>query len=156
LQGMLRDRGGAYDTVDAVLAVAADDPADALARCEALTAFRASSDDMEDLSSAYTRAKNLAKPELGAATDRAIMGAEELALADALDKAEGLAADALADRAHSALLEIYSGLRGPIDTFFEGVLVMDPDDAKRGNRLRLLNRFVALFGRFADFSLLAG
>jgi len=33
---------------------------------------------------------------------------------------------------------------------------MDPDDAKRDNRLRLLNRFVELFGRFADFSLLAG
>ena len=156
LQGMLRDRGSAYDTVDAVLAVAADDPADALARCDALTAFRASSDDMEDLSVAYTRAKNLAKADLGTAADRGIMGAEELALADALDRAEQLAADALTGRGYSALLEVYSGLRAPIDAFFEGVLVMDPDDAKRDNRLRLLNRFVALFGRFADFSLLAG
>ena len=156
LQGMLRDRGSAYDTVDAVLAVAADDPADALARCDALTAFRASSDDMEDLSVAYTRAKNLAKPDLGTDAERAIMGAEELALADALDRADQLAADALAGRGYSALLEVYSGLRAPIDAFFEAVLVMDPDDAKRENRLRLLNRFVAVFGRFADFSLLAG
>jgi len=156
LEGMLRDRGGAYDTVDAVLAVAADDPSDALARAEALTTFRVSSDDMEDLSVAYTRAKNLAEPELGVAADRGIMGAEELALADALDSAEAFAASALEDRAYSAVLEVYSGLRGPIDAFFEGVLVMDPDEAKRDNRLRLLNRFVALFGRFADFSLLAG
>ena len=59
LQKILRDRGNAYDTVDAVLAVASDDPADALARCEALTAFRAASSDMEDLSVAFTRAKNL-------------------------------------------------------------------------------------------------
>jgi glycyl-tRNA synthetase beta chain len=156
LQGMLRDRGSAYDTVDAVLAVAADDPADALARCDALTAFRASSTDMEDLSVAYTRAKNLAKQELGSAADRAIMGAEELALADALDHAEARAADALAGRGYSALLEVYSGLRAPIDAFFDGVMVMDEDAAKRDNRLRLLNRFVALFGRFADFSQLAG
>ncbi len=35
LQGILRDRGHAYDTVDAVLARAAGDPGDALARCEA-------------------------------------------------------------------------------------------------------------------------
>jgi glycyl-tRNA synthetase beta chain len=156
LQGILRDRGNAYDTVDAVLAVAADDPSDALARCEALTAFRASSDAMEDLSVAYTRAKNLAQPELGSATERSIMGAEELALADALDAAESRAADALEGRAYSALLEILAGLRQPVDAFFEGVLVMDPDAAKRDNRLRLLNRFTALFGRFADFGQLAG
>ena len=105
---------------------------------------------------AYTRAKNLAKRELGTVADRSIMGAEELALADALDQAEALAADALSARGYSALLDVYSGLRGPIDAFFEGVLVMDPHEAKRDNRLRLLNRFVELFGRFADFSLLAG
>jgi glycyl-tRNA synthetase beta chain len=156
LQGILRDRGHAYDTVDAVLALAAGDPSDALARCEALTGFRAASDDMEDLSTAYTRAKNLAKPELGDAANRSMMGAEELALADALDTAEKIAGELLEARAYSALLEAYAGLRGPIDAFFEAVLVMDPDAAVRDNRLRLLNRFVALFGRFADFSVLAG
>jgi glycyl-tRNA synthetase beta chain len=156
LQKILRDRGHAYDTVDAVLALAADDPSDALARCEALSEFRAARDDMEDLSVAYTRAKNLAKPELGTASDRALMGEQEIALADALDAAEGLAAELLAQGAYSALLETYAGLRGPIDEFFVGVMVMDPDPALRENRLRLLNRFVVLFGRFADFSVLAG
>jgi glycyl-tRNA synthetase beta chain len=156
LQGILRDRGNAYDTVDAVLASSAGNPGDALARCDALTSFRAASDDMEDLSTAFTRAKNLAKPELGSAADRSIMGAEELALADALDTAEQVAGELLEAAAYSALLEAYAGLRAPIDAFFEGVLVMDPDVTLRDNRLMLLNRFVALFGRFADFSLLAG
>jgi glycyl-tRNA synthetase beta chain len=156
LQGILRDRGHAYDTVDAVLARSAGDPADALARCEGLTSFRAASSDMEDLSTAYTRAKNLGKPELGVAADRAIMEAEELALADALDTAEKVAGELMDARVYSALLEALAGLRVPIDAFFEAVLVMDPDEAKRDNRLRLLNRFVELFGRFADFSLLAG
>ncbi len=44
---------------------------------------------MEDLSVAFTRAKNLAQPSLGAATDSSIMGTDERALADALDDAEG-------------------------------------------------------------------
>ena len=35
-------------------------------------------------------------------------------------------------------------------------MVMSQDPAERDNRLRLLNRFVALFGTFADFSVLAG
>ena len=153
---ILRDRGNAYDTVDAVLAVASDDPADAVARCEALTTFRASSDDMEDLSIAFTRARNLSKRDLGTVVERSIMGAEEAALADALDRAEGLADELFGQAAYSAVLEAYAGLRAPIDEFFDRVLVMDPDETLRDNRLRLLNRFVALFMRFADFSLLAG
>ena len=156
LQKILRDRGNAYDTVDAVLAVASDDPADALARCEALTAFRAASSDMEDLSVAFTRAKNLSRPELGVAVDASIMGPEELALAEAMDRAENNAAELAEARAYSAQLEVLAGLRAPIDAFFEGVMVMADDPAERDNRLRLLNRFVAMFSTFADFSLLAG
>jgi glycyl-tRNA synthetase beta subunit len=34
--------------------------------------------------------------------------------------------------------------------------VMDPDEAVRDNRLRLLNRIVALFDGFASLSLLEG
>ncbi|NTU70223.1 MAG: glycine--tRNA ligase subunit beta [Coriobacteriia bacterium] len=155
LENILRDRGHAYDTVAAVLASAAVEPWDALARCEALTAFRAASNDMEDLSTAFTRARNLSRPDLQGDADRALMGAEELQLADALDAAGASADEYLAAGAYGALLESYAGLRAPIDAFFETVLVMDPDDAIRENRLRLLNRFVALFGRFGDFGALS-
>lgn len=156
LEKILRDRGHAYDTVEAVLAAAADDPADALARCEALTTFRAASDDMENLSVAYTRARNLSKPELGVEADRSLMAGAEIALADALDHAEDAIGGLLAQRAYSAVLEAYASMREPIDAFFEAVLVMDPDEELRDNRLRLLNRFVAVFTGFADFSRLSG
>lgn len=156
LESIFRDRQQAYDTVAAVLAVAADRPADALARCEALTAFRASSDDMENLSVAFTRAKNLAMPELGTEADRSLMAEHEVALADALDAAEEVAFQLLQAPAYSALLEVYAGLREPIDAFFDNVMVMDNDQAMRDNRLKLLNRFVSLFERFADFSKLSG
>lgn len=156
LETILRDRGHAYDTVEAVLAVAADDPADALERCEALTFFRGSSDAMEDLSVAFTRARNLSKPELGVGADRALMGAEELALADALDAAGATAEELLAQGAYGGLLDSLAALRGPIDAFFDAVMVMDEDARLRENRLRLLNRFVSLFDAFADLSRLAG
>ncbi len=157
LDTILRDRGHAYDTVEAVLAVAGDDPADALARCEALTRARADAPDtFADLSAAFTRAKNLSKPELGDVVDRAIMGEEELLLADALDEAEGRAQQLVEASAYSALLETFAGMRLPIDAFFDNVLVMAEDEAVRANRLRLLNRFVALFSRFADIGRLAG
>jgi glycyl-tRNA synthetase beta chain len=111
---------------------------------------------MEDLSVAYTRAKNLAKEDLGVEADRALMGSEEVALADALESAEKTAGALMGEHAYSVALESLAGLRTPIDAFFEGVLVMDSDERLRDNRLRLLNRFVGVFGGFADFSKLAG
>jgi glycyl-tRNA synthetase beta chain len=157
LEGVLRDRGHAYDTVDALLAVASDDPADAVRRCEALTAARTDSPEtFEDLSTAFSRAKNLGQPDLGTETDASIMGAEEAVLADALAAAEQVGALSFDAGDYPAFLGILAGLRGPIDDFFDKVLVMAEEPAQRENRLRLLNRFVGLFERFADFAKMAG
>jgi len=52
------------------------------------------------------------------------------------------------------LLKIAS-LKGAVDTFFEGVLVMAKDAQTRNNRLALLGDIAGLFDRFADFSKLA-
>ena len=59
-------------------------------------------------------------------------------------------------RSYALLVQEYASMRGPVDVFFDKVLVMDTDDALRENRLRLLNRFVALFERFADLRQIAG
>lgn len=151
LEIMLRDRGNAFDTVDAVLAVAADDPADALRRCEALTASRAT-EAMADVAIAYARARNLGQPDLGEAIDRTIMGPSELALADAMDEAGPRVAAAAARGDYEGALALLASLRGAIDTFFTDVLVMDADESLRRNRLRLLNRFTDLFAGVADFA----
>lgn len=156
LEGALKDRGHAYDTVAAVLATSADDPADALARAAALTRMRSAEAAIEDLSVAFTRARNLSKPELGTAAAASLMGPEEGALAIALDRAERDAADALVIRDYDRLLGVLAELRGPIDAFFDVVLVMDPNEGLRTMRLQLLNRFVAVFSAFADFAALAG
>lgn len=156
LEGMLKDRGHAYDTVAAVLATSADDPADALARAGALTRMRSAEAAIEDLSVAFTRARNLSKAELGTKADASLMGPEEGALAIALDRAERDSADALEIRDYDRLLGVLAELRVPIDAFFDTVLVMDPDERLRTMRLQLLNRFVAVFGAFADFGELAG
>jgi glycyl-tRNA synthetase beta chain len=155
LEGMLRDRGHAFDTIAAVLAVASDDPADSLARVVALTPFR-DADAFRDLAIAYGRAANLCKPELGVDADASLMGAEERALADAVAHAEVVVADAVRQKAYSAVLDEAAALRDPIDAFFDAVLVMDPDPALRDMRLRLLNRFVRVFASFADFARLEG
>jgi glycyl-tRNA synthetase beta chain len=155
LETMLRDRGFAYDTVDAVMAVAADDPADALARAQALDAARAT-EPMADVAVAYARARNLADAAAGVAYDRSLMGPAETALADAIEAAEARVARAVENADYEGALALLAGLRTPIDTFFTDVLVMDADERLRTMRLALLNRFTALFQGVADFSRLQG
>ncbi len=154
LEVMLRDRGAAYDIVAAVLAVRANDPADAARRAQALTAFRGT-EAGGDLLTAFKRAANLADPEAGTETDRSIMAAEELAVLEALDTTETDVTALFAQRRYDEALGTLAALRGPVDRFFDEVLVMDEDAALRTNRLRLLNRLVHLFGSFADLSKLA-
>ena len=104
-----------------------DDPADAQARCQALTAARAS-EGMDDLAIAFARAKNLGLPELGSAYDRALMGDAEIALADAVEGEEGpLARGGRVTLTTTRRSRLLADLRVLIDTFFDAVLVMDPD-----------------------------
>ncbi|GAB4274872.1 MAG: glycine--tRNA ligase subunit beta [Coriobacteriia bacterium] len=155
LETVLKGMGHAYDTVEAVLAVAGDDPADAAARAQALTAFRAQP-ACADLSTAFERAKNLADPSVGEDVDASLLGPEEGALAQALAEVESGIAEAMDARDYFAVLSRLASLRGPIDAFFDNVLVMDSDESLRRNRLALLNRFVRPFMGFADLSKLAG
>jgi glycyl-tRNA synthetase beta chain len=45
-------------------------------------------------------------------------------------------------------------LRDPVDRFFDAVMVMVDDPARKANRLNLLGRLRGLFLRVADISLL--
>ena len=153
---MLRDRGSAPDAVDAVLACGIEEPAQVIARVAALESARVdAAEEFDDLAVAYARANNLRNEALGEEVDESLMEADELALLAAIRDAQ-LCVDAalIADNYPSALSAL-AKLRGPIDAFFEDVMVMDEDEALRENRLRLLNRFVAVFAPVADFAKLA-
>jgi glycyl-tRNA synthetase beta chain len=153
---MLKDRGFAYDEVDAVMAVASADPADTLRRISALAAFR-TTEAGADLSVAFRRAANLADPAAGDEPARELMGPQEDALADALDLAyRDVGRLMTVERDYDAALAALAELRGPVDDFFETVLVMDEDERLRTNRLAILNRLGGLFADFADFGKLTG
>nr|WP_275402069.1 glycine--tRNA ligase subunit beta [Sphingomonas aracearum] len=86
-------------------------------------------------------------------------GAMEPAEADllaALDAAEPAAARAVAAEDFEAAMAALATLRGPIDAFFEGVIVNDPDPAKRARRLALLDRVRTAVHTVADFSKIEG
>ncbi|MCL2503476.1 MAG: glycine--tRNA ligase subunit beta [Coriobacteriia bacterium] len=155
-EGILQDRGYSHDLVAAVFAAGSDDPCEMAARCAALDAARSQAPEVfEDMSVAYKRAANLSR---GAAPtiDRELMGEHEIALDDALGQAEERMRGLADEHDYGSMLQLFAGLREPIDAFFDNVLVMDEDPKVRGNRLGLLARFTGLFSGFADFGQLAG
>ena len=153
---MLRDGGCSHDTMDAVLATGVEEPAQIIARTYVLEAERLGAPEaFDDLATAYARANNLRDADLRVEVDEALLSDAERALLAATDEAAACVKEALAVDHFGAALAALAALRAPIDAFFEDVLIMDDDLALRENRLRLLNRFVAVFAHVADFGKMA-
>ncbi|MDG4876578.1 glycine--tRNA ligase subunit beta [Mesorhizobium sp. WSM4935] len=74
----------------------------------------------------------------------------------AVNQAEKEAGQAIQNEDFSAAMLALSVLREPVDSFFEGVLVNDEDQAVRANRLALLARIRAATDQVADFSKIVG
>ena len=80
----------------------------------------------------------------------------EQALMDALDAAGPQAAAAVTAEDFAGAMAALASLRAPIDAFFDGVTVNDPEPAKRTARLSLLARFRDAVHGVADFSKIEG
>ncbi|WP_343346670.1 glycine--tRNA ligase subunit beta [Sphingomicrobium sp. XHP0239] len=91
-----------------------------------------------------------------AAWDHEELQGEEKALADALVTSGPMVRQALNDEDFTDAMRALASLRGPIDAFFEEVMVVADDDATKARRLGLLARFRTLVGQVADFSKIEG
>ncbi len=171
LEGFLVDRlkvqqkeaGVRHDLIDAVFALgqetgtAEDDLVRLLARVHALQAFITTADGA-NLLAGYKRAANILKQ--ASDVDVAASGVDEApqsqALLAALNSAEPKAKAAIEAEDFTAAMAALASLRAPIDTFFDGVMVNDPDSAIRACRLSLLARFRDAVHQVADFSKIEG
>ena len=169
-----REAGVRHDLIDAVFALGGeDDLVRLLARVKALQGFVATQEGA-DLLAGYKRAANILKSSGGdknsvspepvegrvgqdsrASTSSALTVDEESLLA-ALNTAEPLAAAAIEAEQFEDAMAALASLRAPIDAFFDGVMVNDPDPEKRAFRVGLLTRFRDAVHRVADFSRIEG
>ena len=78
------------------------------------------------------------------------------ALLAALDTAEPAARNAVEEERFTDAMAALASLRAPIDAFFDGVMVNDPDADIRAYRLGLLSRFTGAVHGVADFSKIEG
>lgn len=155
LVNMLTGQDYPADVVDAVLSADFSEPVDAVDRVKALAALKGR-DDFEPLSVAFKRVGNIIKGGLEQPVDSALFEADcEKDLFAQLQQVESKVAELVAGRDYPAALETIAGLRAPVDTFFDGVMVMADDPAVKNNRLALLTGIAGLFKGIADFSRIA-
>jgi glycyl-tRNA synthetase beta chain len=179
-----REAGVRHDLIDAVFALGSeDDLVRLLARVKALQAFVAT-DEGVNLLAGYKRAANILKSSgddknavapaqagahhasplkptdaIGSSlrwSDGSVLGEAESDLLTALNTAEPLAASAIEAEQFEDAMAALASLRAPIDAFFDGVMVNDPDPEKRAFRVGLLTRFRDAVHRVADFSRIEG
>ena len=162
LKVFLRDAGARHDLIDAVITPDTDDILTITRRVEALGAFL-DTDDGANLLAGFKRAANILVAEEKKGTSVAdtvdpglFEQEEERALFEALERAEREARAAVEAEDFEAAMRALAGLRGPVDAFFEAVLVNADDEAVRANRLALMRRIREATAGVADFSKVAG
>ena len=154
LEAFFRDRaayqaeqaGFAGNVRRSALAIGSSNLVALKARCESLSGF-ADDERFGSLAQSAKRIGNILKDEIvgddflkGKLTDPT-----ELELADRLGELE-------ATTSHSELLDRLAQLAGPLEAFFNAVMVKCEDPALRATRLSMLHRLRAAFLRVADFS----
>ncbi len=155
ISNMLADEGFQKDVIAAVTSVSVDNIPDLRKRVKALESMK-NKPDFEPLAIAFKRAVNILKKadnyqggEISASLFEESCESDLYnACKSVRQKVAGCLAEGNFDR---ALIEI-SGLRGVVDAFFDGVMVMADNPDVKNNRLALLSEIAALFKDIADFS----
>ncbi len=160
LRGLLLEEPGTTpEMLDAVFANRPRSPLDALTRLAALKEFLALPDAVV-LAAINKRIANILKKtqvshdwvvDTGALSEEAERG-----LHQALRRLQGPVLEASRQRRYAESLQALLGLRAPVNEFFDRVMVMDENAAKRNNRLALLRDVRILLGDVADLSRLPG
>ena len=151
--------GISTEMFDAVLITAPRSIPDFDARLQALRDFLRRP-EAQSLTAANKRIANILKKSASGAPmsvdSRRLHLEAEQQLHAAVEALRPAIETALQARDYAAALDQLSHLKPPVDRFFDQVLVNDPDEGLRNNRLALLGALRALFTRIADISQLPG
>ena len=150
---LLEQTGHRYDMVNAALAAGELDPFDVQMRVTALEAVH-DGETFGSLSIAFKRIRKILTQGSGdgAVDSQLLKEKAERGLHERMNQVRGELESLLPRRNYSDALRAVASLRPVIDTFFDDVLVMDPDPNLRRNRMGLLRSLSEMFLKLADFS----
>ena len=153
LKNQLTGQGASTDGAEAVLSLHHNDLVAANARVWALEEIK-SRPDFLDLATAFKRVVNIIR-KFGAQEGldpNALAQEQEKALFAAAAEVEKKAEALIAADDYAGFLTEVVALKPTVDSFFDHVLVDDPDPKVKANRLALLTRVSRLFDQVADFT----
>lgn len=162
MEHLLAEQGFAKDLIAAVVSASVDNIPAVLKRTAALEDLKAKP-DFEPLATAFKRVVNIIRkagqtgdiaPDAHRAETDPGMFREpcEQVLYDAFQKVKQEISEDIEKAAFDRALLAVSTLKGPVDGFFDGVMVLTDDKSLKQNRLALLGEIADLFAIFADFS----
>lgn len=160
----LKGEGVRHDLIDAVFSLGSeDDLVRLLARVDALSALMGS-DDGANLLAAHKRATNILRIEekkdgksyAGTPDESVFVDDAERTLFAALNTAGAASRTLVGEEKFADAMTALAALRGPLDAFFEDVMVNADDQNVRENRLMLLSQIQNVMGEIADFSKIEG
>jgi glycyl-tRNA synthetase beta chain len=155
---LLAEEGYSKDVIAAVTDVSVDDVPNVWNRVRALESMKVQP-DFEPLVAGFKRVGNIIKKSgegaagaPGEVDEKLFEHESESALYGAFQRVEKKVSLAMAQGLFDQALLNIASLRGFVDAFFDGVMVMTDNRIVRANRLTLLRHITFLFGKFADFS----
>lgn len=152
IRNVLNDRGFRYDVIEAVVSCGYDNLTETLLRAEAMNQMQAT-DTFAKVLTAFTRANNLAKKATGDTVHEADLVEDvEKQLWSDVQFAENAIAIQVQNCQYAEALTVISTLEESISAFFDGVMVMDENEAIKNNRLALLARVSKLSSKIADLT----
>ena len=155
-KNMLSEMGMRYDVVDAVLGLKAlDDIYDIYLRIQALNVYVQTAEAPE-LVMAATRVSNISGKAQGELTvNPALFKAQEEKDLLAVMEQAATTANPLADgHNYEAYMKSLAPIVPVVNKFFDGVMVMDKDEAVKNNRLALIQKAQKLFNGVGNLALL--
>ncbi len=158
LARLLADDGLSKDVIAAVISASSDCIPDVQRRAKALEKLKGSP-EFTPLAAAFKRVGNILKkadPSSRAAVDASLFSEKaESELDGAVKRIHAKVDELLGQGDLDSALTAIATLQGPVDTFFDDVMVMAEDEAVRRNRLALLDSVSSVFRQIADFSQIA-
>jgi glycyl-tRNA synthetase beta chain len=161
LAGLLQEQGARAQDIDAVMSLRPQRLSETAARLAAVEEFR-QRPEAAALAAANKRVANILKKVESAHApakdvDPALLTEPgEIALASALSRVAPAADQAFQRGDFTASLLALAALRGPVDAFFDAVMVNAQDVAVRANRLALLAALHGSMNQVADLAKLSG
>ena len=144
--------GFTYDEIDASIEGALDDVYEAYRRIRALHEVRPEP-GFEDLLVSFKRMSSIVKEEDDSAFDPDLLAEEEeIALYGHFASNRKAIEKGIADKNYEEVYRILAGFKPFCDSFFDHVLVMDPDSTLKKNRIGLLKAITGVFTGLVDFS----